>query len=243
MNFDAAPVALPTLAPTVIAHPLFHSLKVDAVSAALERIALVEFERNQFVFHAGDSAHHVYLLFEGLVKISYLNRGGDEKIISIFQAGDVFGELFLGKYPQRIGTARTITPVLVGRISRDGLLDAIARIPQLGLNLIGHLADEQRETLARLHALMHIDARHRLLGTLLSLARRAGHREGNWIELAAGITQDDLASIACLNRSTVSTHVNDLRAQGVLGGRGRIILINREAVEALLHDAGMEILE
>jgi len=46
-----------------------------------------------------------------------------------------------------------------------------------------------------------------------------------------------------LNRSTVSVLINDLRRQGILGGTGRLLSVNRAAVEELLEQSGSEILE
>jgi CRP-like cAMP-binding protein len=94
-----------------------------------------------------------------------------------------------------------------------------------------------------MHALMHIDARHRLLGTLLSLARRFESDDRGWVQLPHAITQSDLANIACLNRTTVSYHLNVLRASGVLGGVRRDLIIKTDLVASLLKEIGLELLE
>ncbi len=224
-------------------HPLFKNLTPEAAAEAQKWAQMGHHPRGEFLFHAGDIAENIYLLLDGIVKVSYFNPGGDEKIISLAQTGDIFGELFLGSYPHRIGTAYTLTPAVTARLTRANLFQMIQRSPQVGLNLVGHLADEQRETLARLHALMHVDARHRLLGTLLSVGRRFCCLDAEWLELPASITQQDLANLACLNRSTVNIYINELRSQGVLGGRGRQLTLNRRVVEALLLEAGLEILQ
>lgn len=233
---------MPEIGSSITNHPFFKGLPKAEIVAALNTVSVIEYGRGQVLFHAGDPADSVYLLFSGIVKKTYINPGGDEKIISIALGGDIFGELFLGKYRHRIATAIALEYAHVGKIQKDELMSLIARFPQIGLNLIGHLVDEQRETLARLHALMHMDARCRLLGTILSLARRACCPNKEWVELPLSITQDDLASIACLNRSTVNIHINDLRAQRILGGKGRCITVNRQAIENLLHEAVVEIL-
>jgi len=224
-------------------HPFFNGLTDEQICSALELIPRSEHVRGEFLFYAGDVADFVFLLFEGVVKKSYVSPGGDEKIISIIQSGDIFGELFLGKYTLRIASAEVILNAKVGRITKKNLLLLYQRFPHISMNLIGHLADEQRETLARLHSLMHIDARHRLLGMLLSLARRSCCPGNEWYAIPAGITQDDLANIACLNRTTVSLYINELRTQGILGGKGRVLTVNRLAVEQLLRRSGIEILE
>ncbi|MEZ4668074.1 MAG: Crp/Fnr family transcriptional regulator [Anaerolineae bacterium] len=227
----------------IITHPFFAGLTTTELSNALQLIPRSTHRRGEFLFHVGETAEVIFLLFSGLVKKSYYSPGGDEKIISIVQAGEVFGELFLGKYTQRVGTAQAVTDAHVGRLTKTNLQELISQFPQLSLNLIAHLADEQRETLARLHALMHIDARHRLLGTLLSLVRRAECVSSDWYPLPTGITQDDIASITCLNRSTASLYINEFRKAGVLGGTGRQVTVNRSAVETLLRRAGLDILE
>ena len=94
-----------------------------------------------------------------------------------------------------------------------------------------------------MHALMRADARYRLLGTLLSVARRFCCTDGDWFELPSSLTQEDIANMAGLNRSTVSSLINELRREGILGGTGRSLTVNRIAVEDLLEEAGLEVLE
>lgn len=232
-----------SLQPAILTHPFFHGLTPEDIRLAAQWLVMQEMPRGCILFHVGDVADSVYLLFSGIVTKAYINPGGDEKIISVNVDGDIFGELFLGSYPLRVGTARVVADASIGRITRPNLNRLIERFPAIAHNLIAHLADEQRHTLARLHALMHLDARHRLLGTLLSLARRSCCPDEGWLDLPSGLTQEDIANIACLNRSTVNVQINTLREQGILGGKGRQLTLNRPAVEQLLLASGMEILE
>lgn len=200
--------------------------------------------RGGSIFHVGDSAVALFILIEGIVRVSFVNSGGDEKVISIFQSGDIFGELFLGKYRHRVGTAHAMTDAVVARLSEVSFLTLAVRYPALALGMVRHLADEQRETLARLHALMHLDARYRLLGTLLGLARKfcCPDNGGPWVVLPDALTQEDIASAACIHRSTASLLINEYRRAGVLGGQRRSLSVNVEALQAILDQAGLEIL-
>jgi len=54
------------------------------------------------------------------------------------------------------------------------------------------------------------------------------------------LTQEDIANMSGLNRTTVSASINDLRRRGVLGGGGRSLLVNRNAVYKILDEAGIE---
>ncbi|MBE0689111.1 MAG: Crp/Fnr family transcriptional regulator [Anaerolineae bacterium] len=227
-------------------HPtsiLFAGLSPEQI-AILDRVLRVSsYARRDFVFHAGEHAECLFIVYEGIVKKVYSNARGDEQILGIFQSGDIFGALFLGKYAHRIATAIAVTDAVVASLMKDDLEGLIEQIPRVGLNIIQHLADEQRETLARMHAMRQASARHRLMGTLLTLARRSYRSSGEWFGLPPGITQADIANIAGLNRSTASLLINELRRDGILGGSGRLVTVNRAQMEQLLETEGLEILE
>lgn len=223
--------------------PLFHGLNAEECAAIESALSVVIYQRSEHIFHAGDEADSLYLVLSGTIKVLYENANGDEYILMLFQTGDIFGDLFFGKYRHRIGTARALENSTLGKLSETQLMTLTQQHPRIGWNFIRHLADEQRETLARVHALMHIDARHRLLATLLHLARRHCCTDGEWFTLPACIHQEDVANIAGLNRSTASKLINEFRREGLLGGSGRVVMVNHLAVDARLRQAGVETLE
>ena len=222
---------------------MFDGLTLDEINTVRQMMPIGNYGAGEYLFLTGEAADGLYILKAGTVKVSYITLNGDEKILNIFQPGDVFGDLFLGKYRHRIGQAQTLEDVIVCKLAESDFLDLIQRFPTIALNFIRHQADEHRETLARMHALMRVDAKHRLLGILLNLARRYCCEEGDWFTLHKTLTQEDLANMAGLNRSTVSSLVNDLRRQGILGGTGRSLMVNRAAIETMLENAGVEMLE
>jgi CRP/FNR family cyclic AMP-dependent transcriptional regulator len=222
---------------------LFNGLTGDEIEEVLRLAPPKSYRKGEYIFYAGDAADALFLLQLGTVKVSYVTLNGDEKILNVFRPGDIFGELFLGKYRHRVGEAQALDDVIVCRICEETFLSLTQRFPKIALNFIRHLADSQRETLARTHALMRADAKYRLSGILLSLARRYCCNESGWFDLPESLTQEDIANLAGLNRSTVSSLINDLRRDGILGGTGRSLSVNRTAIEALLEEAGLEVLE
>lgn len=216
------------------------SLQMDEV---VRTMPMTHFRKHEHIFMAGDEADALYIVQDGTVKVAYVDQNGEEKILNLFQKGDVFGHLFLGKYRTRIGNAQALSDVVLCRLTEIDFIGLIQRFPQIALNFIRHQADEHRESVARMHALMSTDARHRLLGILLLLARRYCCDEREWFTLPESLTQEDIANMTGLNRSTVSLLINDLRRQNVLGGTGRGLSVNRKAVENLMNTVGSEILE
>ena len=222
---------------------LFQGLNLEQMDEVLKIMPVASYRKHEFVFMAGDEADYLYIVQVGTVKVSYVDLNGEEKILNVFQSGDIFGNLFLGKYRQRIGNAEALTDVILCRVTEADFVNLIQRFPLIALNVIRHQADEHRETVARMHALMSMDAKHRLLGTLLSLARRYCCTESDWFSLPESLTQEDIANMTGLNRSTVSLLINELRRQEILGGTGRSLTVNRKAIEKILDDSGSEILE
>ncbi|MDX2141220.1 MAG: Crp/Fnr family transcriptional regulator [Chloroflexota bacterium] len=222
---------------------LFSGLTPDEMNLIQRALRVTHISRGAFVFRAGEQALMIYLVYEGVIKKTYSNARGDEQVLGIFQPGDMFGHLFLGKYPKRIATAIAVTDAIIAGLVKSDLERLIRDIPQLGLNLIQQFSDEQREIWARLHAMRQANAHYRLLGTLLTLARRVPGSGDGWAHLPTGITQADIASLAGLNRTTASLLINDLRREAVLGGSGRVLTVHRARVEHLLEEAGLEILE
>lgn len=222
---------------------LFQGLTPSQMDEVLNIIPVMSFRKNEYIFMAGDDADALYVVQVGTVKVAYVDMNGEEKILNIFQTGDIFGHLFLGKYRKRIGNALALSDVILCRLIEIDFISLVQRFPMIALNFIRHQADEHRETVARMHALMNMDARHRLLGTLLSLARRYCCDEPEWFTLPDSLTQEDIANMTGLNRSTVSLLINELRREAVLGGTGRALSVNRKAVEQILELKGSELLE
>ncbi len=222
---------------------LFDDMQAADIEAILKSLRVGHYRQGEYLFNAGETARSLFLLQEGLVKVSYVTLDGDERILDIFEPGDIFGELFLGKYRFRIGDAVAVNASTAYKLNERDLYEIIQRYPMFAMNFIRHLADEQREVLARMHALLRADARSRFLGVLLSLSRQLCCVDDEEFVLNAAITQEDLANMSGLNRSTVSSLINELRRQKILGGTGRSLTVNRLAVERHLEQSGFELLE
>ena len=119
--------------------------------------------RGEFVFLTGESADYLYILKSGFIKIFYITSDGDER--------SIFGELFLGRYRHRVGFAQAMTDCVIYKLSEHCLFEISQCYPQVNQNFIIHLVNSQREAFARMHALSRSDAKLRLLGLLVVLAR------------------------------------------------------------------------
>lgn len=198
-----------------------------------------QYRRGQFIFHMGEKADRLYFLDRGTVKISLISPDGEERILDMFKPGDTFGELFFGKSRRRVAAAQAVTDVTVLTMTEEAFRGLMRVRPDLCLRFVRHLVDSQRRTLARMEALMHVASGPRLLAVLLDLGERCATLADDRYTLPGKLTQEHLARMAGLNRSTASKIINEYRRNGVLGGRRGMLVIHRGRARAALKRAGL----
>lgn len=218
---------------------LFQELSEAEVDLILQLMPVFSYSRGEHLYFAGDIGDYLFLVREGSVKLYYVAETGQEKILGVFHAGEFFGELFLGKYQYRIGHAQALTDITVHRVNEEIFLRLIQQVPRLALSLVQCLAEKRRDALIRIHALLQKEPRNRLLITLYSVLLQHDTINMEAAPIPHALTQQDLANITGLNRTTVSALINQLRREGILGGRGRTLIINTRPFLHALSDLGL----
>ncbi len=184
------------------------------------------FPHNSVVYRPGDTADRVYLLKSGRIRLMRLGKNSQRSVVSILRPGDLFGDLFRAE-----GTPIDEMAVAAGEAEvwsiegRDFRAQLEAR-PSLAIDVIRAYADRVRGLRQRVLGLTFKEVPARLADTLLTLAEAHGERcpHGGETDLR-GITQQDLADLVGASRSFVSTLINEMKRDGVLGNVGRTLCI------------------
>ena len=114
----------------------------------------LEFEKYECIYYMGDTAAQVYMVKEGKVKVSRISSTGKEKVLHIFEPGDVFGELSLYAEGIRSEQAIAMEKVRVACVEKSDLLRVVASRPVVANDLLRLLssrlleAQDQIETLS-----------------------------------------------------------------------------------------------
>jgi CRP/FNR family transcriptional regulator, cyclic AMP receptor protein len=196
------------------------------------------YRQGEVLFQTGDKANLLYFVEKGAIKVSLISAEGDERILDIFKPGDTFGELFASQGHQRTATAQALSTVIVRTLTEDAFKRLMQIVPDVCHDFVRCLVEDQRHTLVRLEAVMHMGSGPRLLTFLLELAERCGRRTNGYSTLVPGrITQQELARMVGLNRTTITLLINRFRRRGVLGGRRNILLIHPTRARAFLRKA------
>jgi CRP-like cAMP-binding protein len=144
-----------------------------------------------------------------------LTPEGNECLLAIHTAGDIFGELCLSGLGERAETATAMEKTVVtlmpraqffACLSRDGLLESFVQY------LAVRIADQQ-EVIANL---VTVDSEQRLGKTLLQLARKLGKQDPRSIRIEQRISHEELSTMIGASRSRVSTFMHHFRELGLI---------------------------
>jgi CRP-like cAMP-binding protein len=105
----------------------------------------------------------------------------------------------------------------------------------VAISLLKLMAGRIRKTDAQLVSLSSLDARGRVINTLVHLCRDLGHDEGPDMVLRDLPLQRDLASMAGTSRETMSRLLAKLESENWLQRRGADLLVHNFAEFTKLH--------
>lgn len=204
--------------------PLFQELDRAQLARIAPHARCMRLERGVILFHKGDAAHGIHLVIRGQVKLAFPSPQGNEKVVAIVGTGQSFGEaaMFLARpYPV---SAEALTAVELLFVPDALVLRLLGEDRTFGRRLLAGLAE-------RLHTLVQdveIYSRHsstqRMIGYLLQLCDDGDDAVATtWVDLPAA--KQTIASRLNLTPETFSRILRDLAERGLIGVRGRRILI------------------
>jgi CRP/FNR family cyclic AMP-dependent transcriptional regulator len=184
------------------------------------------FSHNSVIYRPGDLSDRVYLLKSGRIRLMRVGKGSSRSVVSILKPGDLFGELFRPEGSAMEEMALAAGEAEVWSIEGRDFRAQLEARPALAVDVVRAYADRVRNLRNRVLGLTFKEVPARLADTLLTLAEAHGERcpHGGETDLK-GITQQDLADLVGASRSFVSTLINEMKRDGVLGNVGRILCV------------------
>ncbi len=173
-----------------------------------------QFAAGAAITHAGDSSGDLYGIAEGAVALSSALGPADAPVTHVARAGHWFGYVPLVTGDTRVMSAVACSPTLVAHVAQPVIERHLAAHPgdwraiaQMGIADVRLAVNVATDLMIR-------DSRRRCAATLLRLA---GCRFENAATApTAFISQQDLAGIANLSRSTTNAILAEFAGQGMI---------------------------
>jgi len=175
------------------------------------------------LYAQGDPSETIFLVVDGLVKISMINRDGQEIIIDIVGAGALCGEGAVFDGLPRFSSATTLSGTEVIRLTRTGLRERMAADRELGDLIMTRIALKQRQLAIRLQNVTTSSPETRISELFGYIVRNSLGPRADDVRIE--LTHEQIASLIGASRVTVTRALQRLSKSGrIRTDRGRIVL-------------------
>jgi CRP-like cAMP-binding protein len=181
--------------------------------------------RTTTLFSQGQPADSVYLLEDGLVKLTRTNHAGGRIILAICGAGHIIGEETLAEEAATYyEEAEILSQSTLLRVPREAMIRTLASNPEVSRGLISLLVDRNLALAQKVELLCLHDVEYRILFYLAELSKLVKPTEdGEGYQLP--ITQLELADLIGATRETTSTTLNQLERRGLVKLSRRLLTV------------------
>ena len=209
---------------------LFKSLEDELLDKILDRQRELVHEADQVIVMEQDWGESLFLLCDGLAKVRTYTTDGDEVVMSLLGAGDVFGEMAVFDGDTRSADVVALTNLRLVKLRIPPFAALLNQQAGFALALAQLEANRLRD-LNRRFALQTADATTRLLGALAYLARKSSADDDLQAQIPP-LAQLEIALIAGLARETASRTLSKLRQRGtVIEDNGSLSLVDLKPLE------------
>lgn len=163
--------------------PLFKQLNNDQLTAIAEICSKKSYKAGTVLFQEKEPGSVFYIVFSGSIKIYTKSNTGEEKILSLFKSGDSFGELSLIDGKPRSASAQTLEDSTLIALTAQNFLQLLRSNFDICLIIMQELCDRLRDTNEHVYDLTFLDARTRVIKSLIKLANKNGSRQGSIINI------------------------------------------------------------
>ena len=194
-----------------------HSLLANLQSSQLDdlnRISRIKELKNGQGLKINDK--EIYLLIEGKLKVSEIDIDGNEIIKEIVSEGGVFGNICREHRTSCEFVQAMSYRALLCVVSAANFEWFLERNPSIAVSFSKMVLNKLRFAENKYADLVLKDARERLLAFFKNWALKEGAPEGKKFTLKNYLTHEEIASLICTTRVTVTTILNKLKKEGII---------------------------
>lgn len=189
----------------------------------VEERAVIRCSPGFHIYLQGAQPTCFYYLKSGRVKSFIHSEDGAEQLLTVYEAGSLFGEAAFFDGLPRVSSAVALNSCQLVPIDRELVQEQFARDPAMAMAMMKYLARKVRMLSDHLDHMAFRPVKWRLAEYLLSLSPAP--------DGSLRCSQEELASAVSANRVTVSRILSELaREELVTLGYRKIIIPNRDSL-------------
>lgn len=217
--------------------PIFAGISRPDLEVMLSEARSTRYPKNAAVFEQGQEAHSFFILLHGHVRAAKTTPAGQQVVVRYVTPGETFGvavAIGMSHYP---ASAIAVDDSVVLAWPSAAWPRLVAKHPALAGNTLQVVGARLQETQTRVVEMSTEQVERRVAHALLRLARQAGRKVDNGIEIDFPISRQDIAEMTGTTLHTVSRILSAWESQGLVdGGRQRIVLRDPHKLFELAED-------
>lgn len=206
---------------------IFEMLETDVLAEIITRSQMLSFKRDDVIIFESESGNFVYIILEGMVKISRTNEDFKEVILAILSEKDFFGEMSVLDGALRSADATALSKVHLLKIESAVFLELLEKYPKISIALMRELISRLRKTDHQIKSISLEDAVGKVASVIIRLADDVGRLRRGRVEIDNFASQQEMANFAATSRETISRVLSTFEKDGLIErDMNKIIITN-----------------
>jgi CRP/FNR family cyclic AMP-dependent transcriptional regulator len=189
------------------------------------------YQKGETIYFTDDPSNTMYLIAKGKVRLINYSEDGEEVVRSILGRGEMFGELAILGEQKRSEIAEAMDDdTIVCPVRTDQVYDLMKDNKEFTFKIYQWIGFRMKKMERRIDNLIFKDVKGRLKDFLRELAIEKGKKQGSEVHIEHDYTHKNIAHLIGTSRQTVTTTLNDMRAEGLIDfDRHRIVIKQLDA--------------
>jgi CRP-like cAMP-binding protein len=216
-------------------HFLFGKLNASEIDTLIRYSRVERYPTGREIFPKGSPGQSLMAVLRGSVKISSLSDSGKEIVFTIFNAGDIFGEIAVLDGAERSADATAMTDCELLVLNRRELLPVLENRADLLMILLKILCRKLRLTTEQVEDVTFRHLESRVAKALVQLAEGLGPHSIRRPSVELHVSQRELGNMAGGSRESVNKQLQIWHRQGLIDlSKGSIMIRDIEGIKCLV---------
>jgi CRP-like cAMP-binding protein len=201
---------------------LFSSLTPEHRGEISKMMKRSVFLKGESIFHEGDEASSLYVVYRGAVKVFKLSDDGREHILHLLRPPDIIAEVTLFEMMQYPASCYALEDSVLLSLSKKSFLEVLCSSPAMMLSIMSAQAQKLREFAFKIELLSSCDVRKKVCRYL---KHNMKIKNGEYRVKREG-TMADIAGYIGTSRESVSRVISALVQSGAVEkGKGEYLIV------------------
>lgn len=182
-----------------------------------------KYRKKDLIYAEGDTAHSLYMIQSGKIKIYKTNEFDKDYIVEISKSGEIFGYTVLFDDGIHRESAVAIENSEVISIPKQDFFEVLAKNIRLSIGFIKCLSRHYLDAEEKLLQLAYDSARKRVAEALLFISGK--YNPDRLPDNDLNVQREDISALAGISPESVSRNLSDFKDEGLICTRNGYIVI------------------